>query len=646
MIGDFELIERDGPARLCRLETRHGTVETPALLPVVNPNRMIISPSQMRSDFGASMVITNAYIIYRDPELRERAVRQGVHGLLDFDGPVMTDSGTFQTHVYSDVSISHTEILDFQKAIGSDVATVFDVFSEPDFDRGRAENAAETTRQRVEDAVGRGGGDSMIAATVQGSLFPDVREKAARDLGSAGAGYFSIGGVVPLMEGYRFDDLVDVIAASKKGLPPGRPVHLFGAGHPLMLPIAVLMGCDIFDSASYVKYAYDGRMMFPEGSVALSELRYSWCLCPVCSSHTPSELRGIEEGERVRLLATHNLHVLSSELRKIRQAIHEGSLWSMVEQRARVSPQLFDAYAALLSQARYLERFEPLSRRSGIAFVDELTLRRPDFGRFRSSASAVRPGSSKKLLVVKGERQYYTHFDFGTANADEDVASSTRVGIFPIQLTETYPLAQSTYSSRLGCAETPDAYAARLGYTSFRVADGRWRRGGTNSGGDSLMQVSAVGEYQFGIAFTEALLQGKVSCTRSRNTGKLRTVSRDGKQVLFFRAEDGLFSLKYHGGEILHGAVASPAFRVVCTDDAVPFVSAGKSLFARFVAEADGAIRPGDECLVVDGTDRLVAVGRALLIREEMLSFRKGVAVEIREGRSSSSSSPRPEGTR
>ena len=81
-----------------------------------------------------------------------------------------------------------------------------------------------------------------------------------------------IGGVVPLMESYRFSELVDVIVASKKGLDPSRPVHLFGAGHPMTFPLAALLGCDMFDSASYAKYARDGRLMFAEGTTDLKSL--------------------------------------------------------------------------------------------------------------------------------------------------------------------------------------------------------------------------------------------------------------------------------------------------------------------------------------------------------------------------------------
>ena len=108
----------------------------------------------------------------------------------------------------------------------------------------------------------------MLAGVVQGSIYPDQRESCAREMASMDVDIHPIGGVVPLMEQYRFADLVDVIIASKKGLMPARPVHLFGAGHPMVFALAILLGCDMFDSASYAKFARDDRLMFPGGNDA------------------------------------------------------------------------------------------------------------------------------------------------------------------------------------------------------------------------------------------------------------------------------------------------------------------------------------------------------------------------------------------
>src|SRR6058998_1066396 len=161
-----------------------------------------------------------------------------------------------------------------------------------------------------------------LVGAVQGGLHADLRERCARSVSSLDVAVCAIGGVVPVLEAYRFRDLVRVIIASKKGLDPSKPVHLFGAGHPLIFPLAALLGCDLFDSASYAKYARAGRMLFPDGTRRASEVRESGCLCPVCTTHPMEKIAGEET-----LLAEHNLHACFGAIREVRQAIVEGDLW-------------------------------------------------------------------------------------------------------------------------------------------------------------------------------------------------------------------------------------------------------------------------------------------------------------------------------
>ena len=106
----------------------------------------------------------------------------------------------------------------------------------------------------------------------------------------------------------------------------------------------------------------------------------------------------------------------------------------------------------------------------------------------------------------------------------------------------------------------------------------------------------------------------------------------DGRHVLSMRAHDGLFTLRAEGGKVLHRAFPKPALRVIVEADTAEFNRQGKNVFARFVAEADPGLRPGDEVLVVDPEDRLAAVGQALLNPEEMIAFERGLAVHVREG--------------
>ena len=114
----FEINKRDGLARLGKVKTQHGILDTPTLLPVVNPKILTLSMDELK-ECGAQGLITNSYIIYKNMELKVVAEEKGVHGLLNWDGPVMTDSGTFQSHVYGEIDMQPDEIMNFQKKIPS-----------------------------------------------------------------------------------------------------------------------------------------------------------------------------------------------------------------------------------------------------------------------------------------------------------------------------------------------------------------------------------------------------------------------------------------------------------------------------------------------------------------------------------------------
>src|SRR2546428_831289 len=217
----------------------------------------------------------------------------------------------------------------------------------------RASADVDETVRRAHEAVSLRG-DMALVGAVQGGLHPDLRERCARSVSSLDVAVCAIGGVVPLLETYRFRDLVRVIIASKKGLDPSKPVHLFGAGHPLVFPLATLLGCDLFDSASYAKYARDGRMLFADGTRRAADVRESSCLCPVCTAH-PMEKIAAEE----TLLAEHNLHACSGAIREARQPIGEGDLWGLAERRARAHPALLDATGGLPPPSEFLGEVGP-----------------------------------------------------------------------------------------------------------------------------------------------------------------------------------------------------------------------------------------------------------------------------------------------
>ena len=651
---EFEMLERDCTGRTGRLHTPHGTVDTPALLPVVNPHRVTIPPNEMAERFRVRMLITNAYIIMRDAHLRERALAGGVHALLGFPHAVMTDSGTFQGHVYGGVATTNAEVVAFQRDIGVDVGTALDVFTEPEFTESEAREAMEETMRRVEEAVGLRG-DMALAATVQGGSHIALREEMAARLAALDAQVHPVGGVVPLMEQYHFRDLVRVVLAAKRGLPPGRPVHLFGAGHPMVLALASLMGCDLFDSASYAKYAADGRLMYTDGTRAVEDLGESPCTCPVCRQHDGPSLRALPPAERTRLLAEHNLWACLDELRKVKAAIHEEALWDLVDRRCHAHPMLFEGYRELCAHAGELEPFESTSKRSALQVTDSLSVQRPIAVRYaRRVFSRYRAPPMPVCVGLEGGARPFARGHAGTIAkvrgvADAHFVVQTVLGPVPIELDEMYPVAQTVEAGewdeatkrRVLTLMEHHSHTARYGLAVMWDGEPTLEMLKVMSESAGPLDIDglrarAVADMQFGECAADVLVAGKVELVTSRKTGKIRNVISDGEHVLSMRAHDGMYTLKLAGARRLHAVWKAPRARVVMKEDAVPFVKEGKNAFAKFVADMDGELRPGDECLVVGPGDELLGVGRALMNRREALSFRRGVAARMREGVSSS----------
>jgi len=449
---NFEVREYDAAGRLGELTVpRAGvTVRTPTILPVVNPHVQTVDPADLAADFGAEILITNSYILHSSDELRGPALEQGLHDLLDFSGAIMTDSGSFQLAEYGDIDVTTEEILRFQHDIGSDIGTPVDIPTPPDVDRERAESELETTQERLGVAAAADTGEMLVSAPVQGSTYPDLRERAARDAKSTGLDVFPLGAVVPLMNEYRYADLADVVAACKRGLGEVGPVHLFGAGHPMMFAMAAALGCDLFDSAAYALYARDDRYLTVRGTELLDDLDYFPCHCPICTDHTPAELRGMDDDTRQDLLARHNLHVTYGEIRTVRQAIRSGDLLELVDSRARGHPTMLDGYRTLLDHAEQLERTDPVSK-DAFFYTSTESARRPEVLRHQRRLGRFDLDADEVLLTEGGSSDRY----------DETWGVLPPFGPYPRALADTYPLTAEVpgRTDRAACEAAADGVA-------------------------------------------------------------------------------------------------------------------------------------------------------------------------------------------
>jgi 7-cyano-7-deazaguanine tRNA-ribosyltransferase len=643
----FEIKNRDANARICNFYTNHGVIKTPTLLPVINPNKMILSPMKMKKLFGVEMIITNSYIIKTNDKLRVHALEKGVHDLLDFDGPIMTDSGTFQSYVYGDVKVDPLEIVEFQRDIGSDVGTILDIFGTPDQSKSQAKKGVLETVRRAKDSI-KIKGDMILACTIQGSIYPDLRLLCASKLNDANADFYPIGGVVPLMENQRYSDLIRAIIASKEGVNQSKPIHLFGAGHPIIFPLAVALGCDFFDSSAYVKYANDDRLIFPENTMKLADLDELPCSCPICSKYTAKELKNEEKSDRVLQIMKHNLYISFSELKKIRTAIVNGNLWELVERKANANPYLIDAMIELRKREnkKWIEQFEIISKNKALFYTGIHTIDRPLIFRILNRLNDRYSFTSDKYILLpetkKPYSKYYHNeiFNLYDENKDLNILVKSPLGSIPIELDEMYPFAQSIFPDNI------DSYTRKIvnknskkflegkKEVTFKIKKDVNNKSVLNNEIEKyfdIRKISSTADMQFAKNASKSLFNGNIKIVKSKKTGKIRNIYCNNKHILSMRAGDGMFTLKIEGGIKLHDFFKFPSLRVIIKDDAVPFIINGKSVFSKFVDDCDINLRPFDECIIVDKKDTFLGVGKCHLNRIEMLSFNFGMAVKVRE---------------
>ncbi len=455
MSDSFEIEDVDLLGRIGKLRTKRGVVETPALAPVVDPSRNIVPPAEI-VDLGFKLLMTNAYLIKR--RLGELGLELGVHSILGVSTPVMTDSGAYQLMEYGEVEVAPLEIVEYQVKLGSDIGVILDIPTRHGSPREVVEREVGETLRRAREALSMDRGGMLLVGPVQGGLYLDIVARAARELSDMDYDIYGIGGPVQLMVNYSYPELVRLVMTAKMNLPPGKPVHLFGAGNPHMLALAVAMGVDLFDSASYALYARDGRYMTPHGVYRLEELGDLPCECPVCSRMDASEFKELPSQERVYRLALHNLHVVRAELRRIRNAIEEGRLWELVEQRARSHPALFQALREYRKYIAYVERHHYVTKGavSGRFYYDLLSRERPEAYRHAARLRERYTPPPAELLVLALETGVKPFSRFGwiaelgrAIAADPEVKGRVHVavltgayGVVPLELDSVYPLSQ------------------------------------------------------------------------------------------------------------------------------------------------------------------------------------------------------------
>jgi 7-cyano-7-deazaguanine tRNA-ribosyltransferase len=465
--------------RIGILETKSGKLETPALLPVVNPLAQEIPPRVMFERFGCKGLITNSYLI------RRRAAVTGtfdIHDFLDFPGVVATDSGAYQILRYGGVEVSSREIIEYQQSIETDIGVILDIPTGSKASRTHAAETVNETIRRADEAqrmITRR--DIAWVGPIQGGQYADLIARCAHEMSARGFDIYALGSPTEIMEQYLFADLVNMIFAAKTHLPSNAPFHLFGAGHPFMLALAVALGCDLFDSAAYILYARRNRYLTSAGTLNLREMNYFPCRCTVCAGTSPGEVRSRPAVERTQFLAEHNLLACLQEIETIKEAIEGGRLWELVEVRCRSHPRLLEALLETRRYRSYMSRGAPSTKRKGILFFDSISLQRPEYVTHleRLLGNYAPPKAARIALLVPATQARSNELNArnsGLAKLNHVVhvcLYSPPYGLVPSELEYTFPFSQTESlevpdpETLTSMAETVQEYLAK--HTNYQT---------------------------------------------------------------------------------------------------------------------------------------------------------------------------------
>lgn len=353
----YELIKtcKQTGARLGRLHTPHGVIETPIFMPVgTQATVKAMTPEELK-DIGSQIILSNTYHLYMRPghDLIERA--GGLHKFMNWDKPILTDSGGFQVFSLGPLRkikeegvefrshldgskhfLSPEKATEIQNALGSDIIMAFDECAPYPADRQYVKNSLERTTRWLERcrAAHKYPERQALFGIVQGGMYKDLREQSAREITAIDLPGYAIGG---LSVGEPKEMMYEVLDYTVPLLPEDKPRYLMGVGSPDDLLEGVLRGIDMFDCVLPTRIARNGTAMTSQGKVVVRNASYAEdfssldpeCDCYTCRNYTKAYLRHLIKCNEIlgaRLLTIHNLHFLLKMMENVREAIREDRL--------------------------------------------------------------------------------------------------------------------------------------------------------------------------------------------------------------------------------------------------------------------------------------------------------------------------------
>ena len=353
----FQLIKecKQSGARLGLLQTPHGNIETPIFMPVgTQATVKAMTPGELK-EIEAQIILSNTYHLYLRPghELIDKA--GGLHKFMNWDRPILTDSGGFQVFSLGSLRkiseegvefrshidgskhfISPEKAIEIENALGPDIIMAFDECAPYPADYEYVKNSLErTTRwaKRCKDAHRKPDKQGLFGI-IQGGMYKDLRIQSAKEITELDFPGYAIGG---LSVGEPKDLMYEVLEYTTPQMPSNKPRYLMGVGSPDCLIEGVVRGVDMFDCVLPTRIARNGTAMTSVGKIVIKNAKYfddfealdPNCNCYTCKNYSRAYLRHLYKAEEIlsaRLVTYHNLYFLINLMKEVRKAIMEDRL--------------------------------------------------------------------------------------------------------------------------------------------------------------------------------------------------------------------------------------------------------------------------------------------------------------------------------
>ena len=347
-------IDKNSGARRGVVHTPHGDIQTPIFMPVgTQATVKSMTPEELKNDVKAQIILANTYHLYLRPGHKLVEEAGGLHKFMNWDKPILTDSGGFQVfslsklrkiseegilfnshHDGSKHMFTPEKVMEIEEALGADIIMSFDECCPYPSTYEYTKNSMERTTRWAKRCKDAHKTDQALFGIIQGGFYRDLREKSAKDLKELDFPGYAIGGI---SVGEPKEKFLEVLRYTAPMMPENKPRYLMGVGTPDYLIEAALAGIDMCDCVLPTRIARNGTALTSHGKVVVRNATYEHdygpldpeCNCYACRNYTRAYIRHLVKCKEIlgiRLLSIHNINFLTNLMERVRIEIENDNL--------------------------------------------------------------------------------------------------------------------------------------------------------------------------------------------------------------------------------------------------------------------------------------------------------------------------------